>query len=354
MKPSLLALLFCLMLPGAVFSDTTQSPEPAWINQVSGVTARLRGVSAVSDSVAWASGSANTVLRTDDGGAHWIKLALPPDMMTPTLDFRDIHALDTRSAYLLSIGESTASRIFKTNDAGLHWQLQYMNKDPKGFLDAMGFWDKENGLVIGDSIDGHIQILITSDGGANWTKVPDAALPPALPNEGAFSASGSNIAVIARDDAWIAMNARVLHTADRGKTWTVSDAPLPGSASAGIFSIAFRDTLHGVIVGGDYKAEDAAVNNIATTSDGGRTWTLVQGRGLSGFRSAVKYLPNGTATLIAVGPTGADISRDDGATWSPLAYPTGTGGFDAISFGAGLAAGWASGNKGAVAHLKFD
>ena len=47
---------------------TVQSPH--WTLQTSGVNARLRGISAVSDRVAWASGSGSTVLRTSDGGAN--------------------------------------------------------------------------------------------------------------------------------------------------------------------------------------------------------------------------------------------------------------------------------------------
>jgi len=329
-------------------------PSATWDKQASGVAGRLRGVSAVDDNVAWASGAGNAVLRTADGGATWRNLTPPVDAQATPLDFRDIDAVDARTAYLLSIGPSTASRIFKTTDAGVTWSQQYVNPDPKGFLDAMTFWDADNGLVIGDAIDGRLQILRTADGGATWSKIPTAALPPALPNEGAFSASGSNIAMVGRGDAWIATGSRVLHTGDRGKTWRVVQAPLDSSESAGIFSITFRDALHGVIVGGDYKQEGVAVNNVAVTSDGGKTWSLVREKGLSGYRSAVKYLPGGGKSLVAVGPSGADVSLDDGSTWAPLPYPASVAGFDAISFAAGRKTAWASGNKGALARVKFD
>lgn len=343
-----------VLLPVFLFAGSAFADAPAWTKQASGVAGRLRGVSAVDDNVAWASGAGNAVLRTADGGASWRKLSPPVDAQSTPLDFRDIDAIDARTAYLLSIGPSTASRIFKTTDAGATWTQQYVNPDEKGFLDAMTFWDADSGLVIGDSIDGRLQILSTTDGGATWNKIPAAALPPALPNEGAFSASGSNIAMAGRNDAWIATGSRVLRTADRGKTWTVTQAPLDSGESAGIFSITFRDALHGVIVGGDYKQEGAAVNNVAVTSDGGKTWSLVREKGLSGYRSAVKYLPGGGKSLVAVGPAGADVSRDDGRTWTPLAYPASVAGFDAISFAAGRKTAWASGNKGEIARVNFD
>jgi photosystem II stability/assembly factor-like uncharacterized protein len=107
---------------------------PAWSEQSSGVTARLRGISAVNDRVAWASGNGGTIVRTSDGGASWQKLSIPG---AEKLDFRDIDAVSADVAYALSIGNGDASRIYKTSDAGKTWTLQFTNTDPKAFFDAM-------------------------------------------------------------------------------------------------------------------------------------------------------------------------------------------------------------------------
>jgi photosystem II stability/assembly factor-like uncharacterized protein len=325
---------------------------PQWTLQTSGVTARLRGVSAVSESVAWASGSGSTVLRTADGGATWRKLTVTSDK----LDFRDIDAIDAQTAYVLSIGNGADSRIYKTRDAGATWTMQFKNDDQKAFLDAMTFWDASHGLVFGDSIDGQLYILTTADGGATWSRVPPATLPPALENEGAFAASGTNIAVFGKTHAWIGTGAgakaRVLRTTDGGYTWQAADTPLAAGPSTGIFSIAFRDAKHGVIVGGDYRKETEAVDNLALTNDGGVTWKLV--KGLTGFRSVVAYVPNApggrTPALVAIGPAGADYSLDDGQTWSPIEGR----GFDTFSFVPHKPIGWAAGANGALAKLAVD
>src|SRR6185436_16419775 len=146
-----------------------------------------------------------------------------------------------------------------------------------------------------------------------WTRVLPDIPPPALENEGAFAASGTNIAVYGKKYAWIGLGAaaqgRVLYTSDAGRHWTVFETPIKSGQSSGIFSIAFRDQRHGVIVGGDYQKEKEAVDNLAITSDGGATWQLL--KGLSGFRSVVAYVP-GTNMLIALGPAGGDYSMDDG------------------------------------------
>jgi len=317
---------------------------PRWTMQTSGVEARLRGVSAVSERVAWASGANTTVLRTTDGGQNWHKLTVSND----TEDFRDIEAFDDQTAYLLAIGNGPASRIYKTTDAGKSWTMQFKADDEKIFLDAMSFWDSRNGIVFGDSVNGQHYILTTDNGGQTWTRIPTNNLPPALENEGAFAASGTNIALFGKTHAWIgtgaAAKARVLRTSDRGKSWQVTDTPLASGPSAGIFSIAFRDAKHGIVAGGDYRKENEAVDNLAVTNDGGITWTLV--KGLSGFRSVVAYVP-GTKTLVALGPSGGDYSTDDGQTWKPIEGP----GFDTFSFVPHKPAGWGAGNNGAIAKL---
>jgi photosystem II stability/assembly factor-like uncharacterized protein len=319
---------------------------PHWAVQTSGVTARLRGVSAANERVAWASGSGSTVLRTTDGGVSWQKLTVTEEK----LDFRDVDAMSETTAYVLSIGNGAASRIYKTVDGGVNWTLQFRNPDPKAFADAMSFWDANHGVVIGDSVDGQFWILTTSDGGRVWSRVPVNALPPALPNEGAFAASGTNIAVYGKTHAWIGLGAagraRVLRTTDGGRTWKVFETPIKSGQAAGIFSIAFRDERHGVVVGGDYQKETEAVDNLAMTSDGGATWKLV--KGLSGFRSVVAYVP-GTQTLVAIGPAGGDYSADDGRTWTPLTGP----GFDTFSFVRGKAIGWGAGARGTIGRLTF-
>jgi len=330
-----------------LFFATILFALPQWTLQSSGTQARLRGVSAVSDRVAWASGADSTVLRTTDGGTTWKKLTVTTDV----LDFRDIDAIDERTAYVLSIGGGPASRIYKTTDAGATWKLQFRNDDPKAFYDAMSFWDANHGIVIGDSIDGQFCIMTTENGGSSWVRVPAKDLPPSLENEGAFAASGTNIALFGKAYAWIGTGAgakaRVLRTTDRGRTWKIAESPLIASPSAGIFSVGFRDAMHGVIVGGDYRKENEAVDNLAMTSDGGVTWKLV--KGLSGFRSVVAYVPTLPRTLVAVGPSGADYSTNDGLTWTALAGP----GFDTLSFAHGRPVAFAAGARGTIGKLTF-
>jgi photosystem II stability/assembly factor-like uncharacterized protein len=314
--------------------------------QTSGVTARLRGVSAVSEKVAWASGSGNTILRTEDAGATWTRVSNPT---TDRLDFRDIDAVGERVAYVLSIGAGSLSRIYKTIDAGATWTLQFANADADAFFDAMAFWDADHGVAVSDSVKGAFVIITTEDGGKTWSRVPAQNLPPALPKEGAFAASGTNVTVWGTSHAWFgtgaAARARVLRSTDRGRSWQIAETPIAAGESSGIYSVAFRDALHGVIVGGDYAKELEAVANAAVTSDGGKTWSLV--KGLRGFRSVVAYVPGSKSSFIAIGPRGGDVSSDDGRSWSALP----DAGFDTFSFVRAKPVGWGSGARGSIGRL---
>jgi len=317
-----------------------------WQVQDSGTTARLRGVSAVSAQVAWASGANGTLLRTVNGGATWTKLAPPAG--AEKLDFRDIDAFSDRVAYALSIGSGETSRIYKTTDGGVTWVLQFANTDPKVFLDAMAFRDAEHGYAFSDSVDGQFVILTTTNGGASWQRIPADRLPPALPDEGAFAASGTNVAVIG-SNVWIGTTAsRVLRSADGGRTWAVATTPIATGNATGIFSISFRDARYGVVVGGDYTKESQAGDNAAFTNDGGMTWTLA--KGITGFRSVAAWVPD-TRSVLAIGPAGADWSSDDGRSWTTVQLTGAPAGFDALSFAPATEFGWASGAGGRISRL---
>jgi len=334
-------IIFCAAL--SIVLSAVGSTQ--WTSQSSGTTARLRGVSAASSTVAWASGSGGAYARTTDGGVSWQSSVMPG---AAELDFRDVEAVDANTAYLLSIGNGEQSRIYKTTDGGRDWKLQFTNHNEKAFFDAFAFWDARTGIAVSDPVDGKFILIKTTDGGATWKEIPRANSPSAIQGDGAFAASGTCIAVQGKRNVWFGTgggaSARVFGSTDGGLTWRDGSTPISaGNASSGIFSIAFRDARNGVIVGGDYKKENESSNNIATTTDGGATWALAKGSLLSGFRSAVTYVSGSRGSmLVAVGPSGSDYSVDNGASWKSL----GSTGYHAVSFAG--PDGWAVGENGRI------
>jgi photosystem II stability/assembly factor-like uncharacterized protein len=321
-----------------------------WMAQTSGTSVRLRGVSAVSRRVAWASGAGGTYARTTDGGRTWRAGQVPG---AADLDFRDVDAFDADTAYLLAIGEGDRSRIYKTTDGGRRWTLQFRNRRAGAFYDCMAFWDARRGIAMSDPVDGRFLVVRTEDGGRTWNEIDPSGMPPALAGEGGFAASGTCVAVAGASDAWFGTGGpagpRVFRSGDGGRTWTTTPVPLAAGKSAGVFSLAFEGAGRGVVVGGDYTKEQEAVGNAALSFDRGRTWRAVEGAGRpGGYRSCVAYVP-GTRwlTLLAVGPSGSDYSADGGRTWAPL----GAEGFHALSVAPRGDTAWAVGEGGRVARL---
>jgi photosystem II stability/assembly factor-like uncharacterized protein len=312
-----------------------------WRTQAVDTQSDFRGLCVVSPDVAWVSGTKGTYARTTDRGKTWSVGTVPG---ADKLDFRAVKGFGRATAYLLSAGPGDASRIYKTTDGGKSWVMQFKSADPAAFLDAIAFWDEKNGIALGDPVKGQFQLLVTADAGSSWKPLAAKVLPPALPGEGAFAASGTCLATRGDKDVWFATggarSARVFRSRDRGQTWEVSETPVAaGAESAGIFSIAFRDKDHGMIVGGDYRKPDDVGATVATTSDGGKTWTPLDKR--LPFRSAVAWAKD---RWVAVGTSGSHVSRDDGNTWKRLDREN----YNSAGF-TPSGEGWAVGPKGRIA-----
>jgi photosystem II stability/assembly factor-like uncharacterized protein len=317
--------------------------------QNSGTDLQLRGISAVSEKVAWASGAKGTVLRTVDGGATWEKVNVPG---AETLDFRDVQAFDQNTAFVLSIGPGEQSRIYKTTDGGKNWRLQFTNHDPKAFYDCFAFWDRTHGIALSDSVEGKFPLLATADG-ATWQPVAVKKMPPALPNEGAFAASGTCVATFGKRAVWFGTGgpaARVFRSFDRGKSWAVAETPIiHGEATQGIFSLVFWSGKDGVAVGGDYKQPARNEKIAAFSHDGGKTWKLPSHMP-SGYRSAVAAAPvPGRISLVAVGASGLD-DAEAGAGAARDWRLRDRRDYNAVSY-ATPGAGWAVGPKGLIVRL---
>ena len=326
-------------------------PAPVLVEQTSGVTAVLQAVSAVSDDVAWVSGHAAAVLRTTDGGTTWERLRVPG---ADSLEFRDVQAFGADLAYLLAAGPGSRSRIYKTTDGGRTWALQFLNPEPRAFYDCFAFFGPERGVVVSDAVDGRLLVRTTTDGGAHWDLVPPAAVPAAREGEGAFAASGTCLVSLGNRLAWIGSGstaeARVYRSADAGRTWAMTPVPVVSGEAAGVTSVAFRDARHGVALGGRIAAAADTSNQVAVTADGGASWTRGGRPPFAGAVYGSAYVPRSTPpVLVAAGPGGLAVSRDDGATWTGLS----TSGYWAVGFGPSRT-GWAVGPRGRITRVRLE
>lgn len=326
----LIAALACLQL------HAQQTRSGPWVMESSGTTAGLRGIHAVGDgSIAWASGTGGTILRTEDAGYLWQRCAVPPD--AAGLDFRGIWAWDENTAIVMSSGPGNQSRIYKTTDGCAHWKLLVTNPDKDGFWDAMVFEDRQLGSLVGDSVKGHIVYLTTTNGGKKWARDTAPGLESTDGATGAFAASNS--ALLSGKQAptlFGTVGGYVYAVQTVGaisfpmapgtplkmhEEWTRTATPLGGSnGTSGIFSLGYQRNPSGngytlVAVGGDYKKPDDPTGTAAWSNDG-KHWTAPT-KPPHGFRSAVAWDP-AAHVWITAGTDGSDVSYDDGRAWTPL------------------------------------
>ncbi len=337
-------------------AQSSSTSATVWQMQDSGSTAGLRGIDSVDGTVAWASGTGGTVLRTTDGGVHWQKCAVP-DAGTDgaALDFRGVQAWDAKTAIVMASGTGEKSRLYKTTDGCKTWTVVFKNPDvPNGFFDSVFFPRVQNllhdhegfGLLLGDPVNGQFSVFETRDEGYSWVRISNDVLNASATESGAFAASNSCISGFggAAFDLVIGGKAGsfllrlsyqghywVNDSSKLGRTWVRKSLPMAGkNESAGPFSLAEHVSirrnksktslkslrLYEVVVGGDYAKPGESAGTATWSADGGEHWTASL-KPPHGFRSAVQW-SEALKVWITAGTNGSDISRDDGRTWQPL------------------------------------
>ncbi len=368
-----LALLISSVYPSGFAQEAQvirRHRPPILTPQRSGTTQLLIAVSPVNSEVVWAAGAGGTFVVTTDGGSTWKSGVVPG---AESLQFRDVQGVSEKVAYLMSIGDNTGDfRIYKTEDAGAHWHLQFTNTTVNAFYDCFAFWTPERGITHSDSVDGVFPDIRTTDG-STWHSLA-GKLPPALPGEASFSSSGTCIATEGQENAWIttggSTTARILATRDGGNTWNAYDTPLVSNPTAGGFSVAFRDSVHGIVGGGDLSSDTGA--QAATSDDGGQRWKLTTKPPTPGAIFGLAYArgvyrPDDpfnrypfshdfdrtvvitTETLPKFAAGAAAWTPDEGRTWFALPQVSG---YWAVAF-ANPRAGWFVGNNGKILKISF-
>ena len=370
------ALTFALIFTSAAFAQ-----QPTLTPQNSNTTNLLIAVSPVDENVVWAVGTSSTFVVTTDGGNTW-RAGVVPTQNAADVQLRDVQGVSDQIAYVLAIGNYPQDfSIYKTEDGGATWTLQFRNQLVGAFYDCFAFWTPTSGVAHSDGVNGVFPDIRTLDG-MTWQSIA-SNMPPALPGEASFSSSGTCIAAQGTTNAWITTGgssiARILATTDGGDTWNAYDTPLHSGPTAGGLSVAFRDATNGFLGGGDLVPATAlTAAQTAVSHDGGQTWQLTTHPPLNYAIFGIAYLSNTTGVggcdPVRFGqksdcnhrtkPGGIDYTRyvvatadiggaawspDEGTTWNPL---PGVLGYWGVAF-ANPQNGWMVGLNGSILKVSF-
>ncbi len=240
----------------------------------------LDGVSAVSPTEVWVSGTAphgqaDSLWRSVDGGRTWAEATLPQPppaaagRRRPGLDVAAMgFAGDGRG--LIWAGEACGScgaiAAWATVDAGAGWERGgAVPPGSSGTVALAGAPGEGLAWLVTQWGGIPASLYRTSDGGAAWQQVGNF---PGISDGLRTVALGA----LGESDAWLVLSratgvagresVTLARTTDGGQDWTV--AALPGAGAGGRATITFIDPSHGWLL-------DAGA--LWATSDGGSSWT---------------------------------------------------------------------------------
>lgn len=170
---------------------------------------------------------------------------------------RDIFIFDQNTA--IAVGD--VGTVIKTNDGGMHWDVQHHAGGTSYDLYSVHFVDDLNGWAAGGIWFEEKNALIkTSDGGKTWTKVETET---DLPFNAVHFVNADTGFVVGEDGI-------VLRTSDGGNSWDTRKIDNYIGYYLDVFrllAVTFTDEQTGWIVGAGYYG-----NQIYKTTDCGRTW----------------------------------------------------------------------------------
>lgn len=284
--------------------------------------ASFRALSVADINSVWVSGNKGWVGRSTDRGNNWTFSQVSG---YEDCDFRTLYAIDSNNAVIANAG--SPAYVLYTSDGGNTWKEVYKNTDSAAFIDGIDFWNKKNGLIHGDPINGHMLLLYTTDGGKSWKERKKKHRPQMAKGEASFAASGTVISCFLHGAVVVAVGgktSKLLFSRNRGRNWRSLPTPmLASSESTGIFSFMLGyNVWHWLIAGGDYKNDTLRTANFFYSTNKGKDWQAPETT-TRGYRECMTQIYNNKKgdrpkATYAVGPSGIDISTDGGRNWKPL------------------------------------
>ena len=112
---------------------------------------------------------------------------------------------------------------------------------PVSFANNVIFWNENDGVALGDTLDGYFDDYTTHDGGVTWSRVPQANFSgvPAVSGEGGWT----GVVDVVGDTVIFGTNeGNVYISNDRGEHWVASYSGAgTGPTNPGVNEIAFKD-----------------------------------------------------------------------------------------------------------------
>jgi photosystem II stability/assembly factor-like uncharacterized protein len=318
-----------------------------WTEKATGFSEAARGIrdiSVVNNDVIWAipydgSGSNANVQEftySVDGGDEWDYGTM--DLGNSGLGIAQIFGISSSTAYVVAYPQAAGQTggIWKTSNEGTTWTRQNSAAfdNSNSFSNVVHFWDENNGFCQGDPVDGYFELYTTTDGGDNWTRVPEANIP--APKSGEYGYVGQVFS--AGNRIWFTTNkGRIYRSDDKGNNFEVFQSPVSDfSGESTQTTMSFTNENKGILVSTD--------GNMWKSNDGGETWETFTPSSGTMFTGDVVYVPNSSQIISTAvnsdGPVGSSYSLNGGMDWVLIDTIQHTNALDFISSSVGFSGGF--------------
>lgn len=221
----------------------------------------------------WASGTQGTVGHSVDAGKTW---QFHQVSEAERLDFRDLAIISDQEVLLMSAGpsEEGKARIYRTLDAGKHWEILFQINEPGYFFDCIQ-WDDKNkrAWLLSDPINQKMTLFSYEK--KKFTQLDPTNTPMLQHKEAFFAASGSSM-IQGKNQLTIigggADSINVYNYDTSKNIWKISRPGIPSGEAKGYFSLGGKNKKEFWAVGGDYRKLAELTMPIITTKDGGKHW----------------------------------------------------------------------------------
>jgi hypothetical protein len=307
------------------FGLAVAQPSPSWPtlqNTNYTVTAAgTRYLDAVDANVVWTCGydgfnanrNYNWYSRSINGGANFVSGNIFADTNTWVLS--NMEGVDANTAWVAAFDKAQQGMggIFKTTNSGGTWVNMtapgmYTNV-ASSFCNIVSFLTPNNGITMGDPVNGDFEIWTTSNGGVNWTPVPAANIQ-GTPISQEF-AIVDLYDKVGPNNLWFGTNkGRIYYTTNSGSTWSVTAV---GPPSYTVTEIAFASVTNGLA----FVAVSSTSVALFNTTDGGVSWNWVNTTDPDLGKNDLCGIP-GTNYFASVqnNPEIISYSTDNGMTWT--------------------------------------
>jgi photosystem II stability/assembly factor-like uncharacterized protein len=203
----------------------------------------------------------NSLLKTENDGQAFVKITNYPPGSSYNIWYKSI---DT-----IFIDQVGVKGLLKSTNGGNTWTTQtfLMPNGDTAFKSKsvffFGFFDQNNGIIIGDTLNGLRQVFLSEDGGITWSFYQNPSID-AIQFKMASQVRKSPY-INETGNLRLIINAKMLFITNYGRKWSMDSLPTTKFINA----VTFKDNDTGFAFIGENST-----TNFFKTVDGGKSWVL--------------------------------------------------------------------------------